>query len=256
MNTTKLNRNPKSWSDITVSEFQEINNLDTTKDEYSTHLLSIITDTSLDVIEEFDYDEFLEIFSKFDFYQKNPKSTPKQKINLIDTDLHLIDLNKMTLGEFIDLEHFFVDGPMKNLSIILAILYRKKEVLNSAFHQDVFEEYGDYIYHRQPIFEEAMIGDVYGVIPSYMKFRKDLFDSYEGLFDDSDVDDEMDEDMDVISRAEFAKNNSKEKLLKKWGWDMLIFKLSNNDATRVDKVYKMNIIMAFNILSMQKELQL
>ncbi len=256
MNTTKLNKIPKSWADITVAEYQEINTLDVTKDDFTTHLLSILTDTSIDVIEEFEYDEFISYLNLISFYKNQPKTQPKNQLKILDTDLFLIDFNKLTLGEFIDLEHFFVESPLKNLSTILAICYRKKEVFNSAFELDKFEDYGDYIFHRSPLFYEVSIADVFGIINSYIKFRTRLFDSYEGLFDDSDIDEDIDEDLDVISKAEASKQMNKDKLIKKWGWDMLIYKLSNNDATKVEQVYKLNIIMAFNILSMQKELNL
>jgi len=250
---------PKSWNDISVSQYQEIYDTENNEGGFNIHLLSVIADISVEEIEELPYDEYVQMFDDISFINTPPRSIPKPFITTPAGLLYLInDLNQIQLGEFIDLENLFTQGFIKNIQVILAILYRQKEMKKSLLYVDEYEKYGDWIFHRAPLFNDININDVYGVIPKYLEFRTNILESYSGLFDESgsDEEEEFDPNESVIARSERRKEEGRQKSLKKWGWDIFLLKIAQNDPTKLDLATKMPLLQALNILSMKKELGL
>jgi len=186
-----------------------------------------------------------------------PNKIPKPYIETKAGKLYLKDnFNELTIGEFIDIENLLTQNYIQNINLLLSIFYRQKTDNSSLLFLDAFEKYGNWIYHRAPLFNNVSILDVYGVINKYLIFRKDFFERYAGLFDDSVVDEEDIDETDSISKSEKMKDEEKQKNIKKWSWDLLIYKLSKNDPIKFEEATTMSVIQAFNIFSMKKELGL
>lgn len=259
-----LNKKPRSWSDINVSQYKEIFKLKRDdfeeEDEYNIHLLSIVTDTSIEEIEEIDFDDYQFLLSSISFVYYPPTRPCKEVIQTSAGPLYYLkDYNTISIGEFIDLENLFTNNIIDNLSTIFSIVYRVKDIKNSLLFLDTFEPYGDWIFHRSPLFDGISINEVYGIINDYIAFRSAFYENYEGLFDGTPSDDgeeTYDENQSVLSRAENAKEEQRQKSLHKWGWDLFLYKLTKNDPTKMEEVTKMPLIQAMNILSMKKELGL
>lgn len=259
-----LSKQPKSWSEITVSQFIEIMTLDRNlykfQDELNLQIMSILCDSSVEEIEELDFNEYQQILNNLSFSLNPPTKQPKVVITTNAGPLYLItDLNTISLGEFIDLENLVTQSYLENFNSILAILYRQKDFKKSLLFPDKFEDYGDYIFHRAPLFNEIIINDVYSIIPNYLKWRTELFERYEGLFSSTQSDDyevEIGENDSVIERATKIKEDVKEKNLKKWGWDIFIMRLAGGDSTKFDQVTSMSLMGALNSLSIKKELEM
>lgn len=241
---------------ITIEQYLEAKKLDSESENYSIELLSILLDISIDEVEELDFEIFEKLIQqtkKIDVQNKIAKS----KIHILGEDLYLIDnLYSITLGEFIDLENLFSQDYIINLPTILAILYRKKIINNSPWILDEQEPYGNWIFHRAPLFNEILINDIYGVIPKYVSFRDELYAKYEGLFEPNEPDNEEEEviDTDNLARMEMAKEDEKQKNIKKWGWDAFVFKLAGHNPLQLEQTYKIPLLMAFNLAAMTKEL--
>lgn len=240
---------------ITIEQYLEAKKLDSESENYSIELLSILLDISTDEVEELDFDEFEKLISqtnKIDVHNRPPKS----KLHILGEDLYLIDnLYSITLGEFIDLENLFSQDYITNLSAILAILYRKRIIHNSPWILDEQEPYGDWIFHRAPLFNDVLIGDIYGIIQKYIAFRDELYRKYEGLFEPNEPEDEPEViDTDNLARMEMAKEDEKQKNIKKWGWDAFVFKLAGHNPLQLEQTYKIPLLMAFNLAAMTKEL--
>lgn len=260
-----VNKRPNNWNDVTVAQFVELYSLQQddfkTEDEYNIHLLSILTDTSIEELEELSIDEYEELLGNILFIKQLPIKQPQIVITTEAGKLYLKDqFNTLTIGEFIDLENLFTQSYIKNLPTILAILYRQKDIKNSLLFLDTYEPYGDWIFHRAPLFYDLSINQVYGVCNQYLEFRTDLFEKYSGLFDESSNDEENGEEFDenesVIARAERRKEEAKQKTIKKWGWDIFLLRLAKNDPIKLEEATGMPLIQALNILSMKKELGL
>lgn len=253
---------PNSWSDVSVSRFQELYELENmiTDDEKNDLLLSILCDTALDEIEALDYNEYQTLLSKLSFINQLPNRTAKDFIHTKAGTLYRIkNLSTISLGEFIDLENLITSNHIQNLKTILSIFYR--QIIKSEkplLFPDKIEEYGDWIFHRESLFDDIRIIDVYGIIQEYLNFRKDLYERYEGLFDGDGTEDDspIDENESIISKAERIKEEKKQKSLKKWNFDLILYRLSKQNPLKIDETAKMPVIQAFNVLSMCKELNL
>ena len=60
----------------------------------------------------------------------------------------------------------------------------------------------------------------------------------------------------IISKSQRINEEKRQKSLKKWGWDIFLLRLAQNDSTKISKVTSMQLLQAFNVLSMKKELGL
>lgn len=255
----------KSWKDVSVQEFLELSKLIpenySTDELYYVDVLSILDDYSKEEIEEMDYDTFQSLIKDLSFLSTLPSKKPAPVILVNSKKLKLIDnFNALSVGEFIDLEHFFSNDYYENLSTILAILYRIYiEHEDREWFPDTIEPYGSYIFHRAPYFNSININNVYGVLNQYIEWRSQLFETYEGLFDGVSQDEEDDEQIQgesIISRSERIKAEKKQQAIKKWGWDIFLLRLAGNDITKVEAVTKINLLQALNTLSCKKELGL
>lgn len=247
-----------SWDDVSVSQFKEIYSLkvEDFKDEaeYNINILSILTDISIDLIEQMKIEDYAALIQYYSFMTKIPNTPYKTKLSTKAGDFYLIDdLNSMSLGELIDLENLFTQGYLQNLSLILSILYRVKEVKDSALYPDTYEPYGNWIHHREHIFDSVSINDVYLILPMYIKWRDDLFKRYEGLFEETGGDDkeEIDAEEVKLRQKEDAANISK-----KYGWDIVLLRLAGNNASRIEEITKIPLLLALNLLAMSKEMKI
>jgi hypothetical protein len=256
---------PKSWNNISVDKFLEIYKykLDDFDSEnlYYQNLLSILSDIPIEQLgNEMYYEDFVNEINDLFFITQTPYKFTKPYIQIDDElTLHLIDYNRMTLGEFIDLENMFVGTYLNNFKLILSIVYRQRIKDGGRLFLDEYEPYGNYIHKRESLFGNVSINEVYGVIISYFKFRDNLYKVFEGLFNMNNQEEEVEEDLSGLSRAdrlEVQKEIDKEKKIKIWGWDIFLYKLANNDPTKLEEATNMPLVQALNVLSMKKELNL
>lgn len=253
----------KNWNEVSIKSFIELTQIKledySSEDDYNVDVISTLSDLSREEIENMNYDQYQKILSTLMFLKNLPSSKFNQSLLVNGKRLDFIgDFNNLSVGEFIDLEHYFSNNYYQNLPIILAILYRFK-TKQDEWYPDIFEEYGDYIYHRAPLFNTVNINQVYGVIDAYINWRTDLFEKYEGLFDSTVDDDEPYDELlnqNIAAKAEAVKEEKKQKAIKKWGWYIFLLRLANNDITKLDDVVKVNLIQALNILSCKKELEI
>lgn len=260
-----LSKIPNDWAYVSVNKFIELYDNNKIEDynshnQYYLNILSILADVSTEEIEdELDYDKFMFIINNLFFLRLTPMKYPKPYIKIDDElTLFLIDYNRMTIGEFIDLENMFVGSYLKNFKLILSIVYRQRIKDGGMLFLDEYEPYGNYIHKRESLFSNVSINEVYGVIISYFKFRDNLYKVFEGLFN-MNSEEEVEDDLTGLSRAErleVQKEIDKEKKIKAWGWDIFLYKLANNNPTKLEEATNMPLIQALNVLSMKKELNL
>jgi hypothetical protein len=250
MNEIKL---PSSWDEISLSQFIELKKLDEVDSSFfvrNIDIFSIITDTdsSDEYWEDMDITEVEGLVKYLKWLEIIPSTEPKTKID----EFILKDINKLTFGEFIDLEHFFMADYIENLNSIVAILYRRKLASTDYFTNDKLEPYGNWLHHRATIMNDAVgVGDVFGIVNKYLSFRANIFKLYEGLFDGGGEDiDEEDIDEEETKKPKEKDNSGK------WGWDIMLLKIANNDALKIEEASNIPLIQAFNVLAMRKELKI
>jgi hypothetical protein len=230
---------PKSWNQIKVDQFIELHNLE---EEglgslflYQLESLAILTDEDADEI-DITPNELIEILNSLSWVKNEPRGY-SAKLG----QLTFRPFTFLTLGEFIDLEHYFSEDYINNLPTICAILYRHTK--EDEWSNVVYEPYKFIPQDRAALFLELPITDVYGIIQLYLKFRADFIERYSFIFNpEIDGEDEMDEE---DKQAEHVEN--------KWSWEMLLYSLSGEDITKVDHITDLPLVFVFNFLAMKYE---
>ena len=238
---------PKSWNDVTLYQYQELSK-SMKSGEDMLDIFSILLNTTPDdpIIEDMDFDYVKSEIDKLGWLSLEPVGQLNNKIE----ELYIKEFKNLTLGEFIDIEHYYIDA-IENLHIICSILYRKRLV--NKWDNIEIEPYEYNLIDRGELFLDQPITKVVGVLSGYIEFRTNFLNSYENLFQEPENDDDFD---DLTGRdkidAEVERKNNKSK--SKWSWESILLGLSNNDVTKFDELFRTSLILVFNTLSAKKVL--
>lgn len=249
MNNIKL---PTSWNDIDVYQFIELRKLDDSESSFfvrQIERLAIITDTDATdpMWEEMDVEDLSKMIDQIKWLKTEPTQNFKREIN----GMHIKNVNKFTLGEYIDLD-FFSRSFFENLPKICAILYRKTR--KNKWDNTVVEPYKEIdLEVRARPFEELPITDVYGVIRYFLNYKESFLDTYSKHFQQGIVDDYEDAG---LTPQEIAEIEMEKKMADLWAWDNMIYDLTGGDPLKTDAVTNLPLIYVFNHMSMMKDLNL
>lgn len=226
-----------NWNEITVETFKEIRGIysDTSISvlDKDLHLLSILTETDIEELEEMDYNELKELGKSFEWVQTPPKDFILTEFN----GMTYKGFVNLTLGEYIEYTYLFGDM-YNNFDFILAVAYRKE---NESYNYNPQE--------RRGMFLNEPVTHFIGVFNDFIKFKTNFEESYKDLFEPNFEEEELDE-LD----PEDKKQIQLEKLHSKWAWERLIDKLCNGDLTKYSDVLDLPLYLVFNNLSMKKDL--
>lgn len=155
---------PTSWDDITLKQFQEIDNYykDREKEPDIREMLHILAGKTIDEVNQLPV-EFLEIiFDKLSFMNEQPSvGEPTNKIELDGTTYQVNILNKLKTGEYVAVDSV-VKTDAANFAAILAIICRKEdEIFDSKFENEILED-------RIKMFENAPITKVLPVMSFFL----------------------------------------------------------------------------------------
>jgi hypothetical protein len=238
---------PRNWNEVNVNQWLELNTID--EEEYNSvflqtiEALSILSDTDPEELEDLDPEELIDLAKKVSFVKREPSNKPKELVK----GLKLKPLDRLTLGEFIDLEHYAMQF-VQNFDILLSILYKRWKT--DEWGNLIFEPYTYSIMSRKDTFQDVSINEVYGAVKNYIDYSNDFKKRYENLFNPVIEEDETELD------EEDLKAEAEEKVFTKWSWEKLLYDLANQDLTKIDAVTDLNLIFVFNMLSMVEDLQL
>jgi hypothetical protein len=210
--------------------------------ESQLELLGVLADVPTEDLEDLELDEFSALLAKISFVQSEPNKMPAQSI----LGYQLKPLNKIKVEEFLDLEYYVTKDYIEYLPIICAILYKQTRIdewkhLSYEPHEYDLEE-------RSKEFLNLSINSVYGVVTSYLQWRENFLNTYSNLFDEPITEEDLQE-----VEPEDRKELEAEMQMSKWAWEKTIYILANEDITNMEKVLGMNLIFAFNMLSMKKD---
>ena len=209
---------------------------------YQIDVLSALTDSDISEFEELDIDELGELTKQIKWINSDPSRRYKNKLD----NYVLKPFSKLSLGEFIDLEHYFSNNYLDHFCHILALLYRRTS--KNVYGDDIIEPYNYSPSDRLDWYLDYKITDVYGLIPEYIKFRENFTNTYTNLLVDVVADDEVLEDADEI------KEQKREQEKQKFAWESTIMALCNDDLSKFNDILNMPVVLVFNILGMKKTL--
>lgn len=242
---------PKSWNEITIEQFIELSNLDASIGSYSynSEALSVLSDTSIEEIEDIDIEDMANIMLELNWAKSQPKNFYRNEL----LGMVVKPISKLTLFEYIDLEHYFANNYISNLAIIAAIRYKHTEV--NKFSNLIYEPYSYSPRDRQELFLDLPITEVYGLIQEFLQYRDKFLKTYENLFnpeaeDDLTPQEKAEMDAEEIKEIEDAKKSTK------WSWELMIYNLCGGDLTKYEALGELPLVLVFNMLGMKKELNL
>jgi hypothetical protein len=227
-----------------VEQFLEIRRLSSEDGifNYQIDVLSALTDSNISDFEELDIDELTVLTEQIKWINSEPSKRYKNKLD----KYVLKPFTKISLGEFIDLEHYFSNNYLDHFCHILALLYRRTS--KNVYGDDIIEPYNYSPSDRLDWYLDYKITDVYGLIPEYIKFRENFTNTYTNLLVDVVTDDEVLEDADEI------KEQKREQEKQKFAWESTIMALCNDDLSKFNSILDMSVVLVFNILGMKKTL--
>jgi hypothetical protein len=227
-----------------VEQFLEIRRLSSEDGmfNYQIDVLSALTDSDISEFEELDIDELTVLTEQIKWINSEPSKRYKNKLD----KYVLKPFTKISLGEFIDLEHYFSNNYLDHFCHILALLYRRTS--KNVYGDDIIEPYNYSPSDRLDWYLDYKITDVYGLIPEYIKFRENFTNTYTNLLVDVVADDEVLDDADEI------KEQKREQQKQKFAWESTIMALCNDDLSKFNDILDMSAVLVFNILGMKKTL--
>lgn len=256
---------PNSWDEILVDQYIELRGLDNELPYFDLMLetISIVTDTDIDELEELSFNELVTIEKQLVWLTSEPSKDIAPHFSKlggrpykgykVDVNYkpywHYKGLDDLTLGEFIDLNHYFSENFVEELPTIAAILYRQTKL--NEWNETIIEPYEYDPRNRKELFMEVGITQIYGIITSFLEYKSNFEETYANLFK-PDLSDEDIDDLDEETKREIAE----EERLDKFSWERLIYSLTDGDITKTDKVLNLSVVYVFNVLSMKKALDI
>jgi len=244
---------PKSWSDITYKQFVNLNDID--KDEniflQYINMLSILTNTNpTDKIwDELGIEDLKDLIKQINFINHLPDLKLMTEID----NFILINNEKLTLGEYIDLDYYFSENYLLNLPKIAGIYYRQFK--HDQFHNIIVEHYDSIdINERALDFSDLPIVQLLPLINYFNDYKQMIFKNLSHLF--IQLVDEADLDEQDLTDIETQKEIAKEKSKSEWNWILILHNLSNGDITKYNAILNLPLIFVLNNLSFKKTFNL
>ena len=155
---------PESWDDITLKQFQEINQYYADKDKRFDirEVIHILTNKAIDEVNSLPA-EFLEvIMDKLSFVTTEPEQKePTNKIEINGETYQINFMEKLKTGEYVSVDNI-IKSDRNDYASILAILCRKDgEIYDSKFEAELFEE-------RKKLFEEQPVTKILPIVSFFL----------------------------------------------------------------------------------------
>ena len=161
---------PNEWSDITIGVYQEYIKIQESKASEKNkdiRSLALLCNTSRFVVKKMAYTDLLDIMNIIKgMIDTEPKKEDFVKVfTFSEIEFGFVpNLNKLTTGEYIDLESY-CKNPIENLHIIMSILYRK--VTNKVNKRYAIEPYNPDEF-KEEVFRECPMGIALGSLGFFL----------------------------------------------------------------------------------------
>ena len=164
-----------SWADVTLESYIKLIEFEKgTKTENATETIAELTNIPKTLIKELALSDVVGIMSKISQMQADSDTKLKRliEINGVKYGFHP-DLEKITLGEYADIEQFIKDGIYTNLPELMAVLYRPiKEKKNDIY---IIDSYDGDITMRTEEMKKMSTVQVQSALVFFYTFGKELW---------------------------------------------------------------------------------
>jgi hypothetical protein len=164
---------PESWNEVTVSQWQEITNVEDDKNK-GLEIASILLDEDPELLRKLDRHSLGVVIDRLQWVNEMPSLDFKPVITIEGKEYGFINrLTQLSGGEWVDLENT-LENINGNVHKLFAILYRP--IIEVYDEQNrLTEPYDvDSMNRRANLFKEkAMIGDLYGAMVFFSTIEKE-----------------------------------------------------------------------------------
>jgi len=163
-----------SWSDVTLETWLKLVDFATgTKTEEATETIAALSDIPKKLIKELALSDVAVIMSKIAELQTKQDSTLKRIIEINDVEYGFHpDLDKITLGEYADVEQFIKNGIETNLPELMAVLYRPVKLKKNDIY--IIDAYDGDITMRTEEMKKMSAAQVQSALFFFYNFAKVL----------------------------------------------------------------------------------
>jgi len=218
-----------------------------TLSEYYIEMAAIFMNISTEEAEEMSY---IDVIQKQEELSSslNKAKVGIEEFQVDDVAFRKAPFNRMTLGEFIDLENYLKN--QDDLAII-AVIY--KQFKETGFGAIKYEEYGDYVEKRKALFQDQNALQLIGAVKEYIEWREGFMNNYGAFFSLGEDGEEEDlTDFTANERKQHYNELAKERERQQFSWERVIMNLANDDITKAKEVLSLSVVFVFNIMSMTK----
>lgn len=246
---------PKSWSDITVELYAELQQVRAENFKGVTgmmvEVLSILSGEDVEVIEEMPTRRIKKLYDSVAFIQSPPRVRPAREFDLNGLQLRYKGMG-LTLGEYIDLVGW--NTGIVQAEYIAATLYRRVRL--GDWGEDLFEPRVYDLEERATAFAAMPVSKVWGCVNDFRDFNTMIREKYGELFPSEEPEeDEGDEPKENRRTIGSQANEAKERARKLHQWQKLVHDLCGGDITKRSEVLKTPVIYVFNTMGMTHDLK-
>ena len=211
---------PESLREISLEQYQKYHKINTEDNKNSNFLLhktiEIFCNLNLQNVIKVEFNSVVKVVNMInDLFTQDVKLVPTFTMDGVGYGF-VPDLDKMTLGEYVDLDNTL--GDWDNMHKAMAVLYRpiddtyKDKYIIKDYDPDVDKDK----YKQMPL------DIVMGSIVFFLQFKERVIENYPEIFESGG-----DKDLDYSAERNFTR---------KWGWYNSLYRLAGGDATKIDEV--------------------
>lgn len=164
-----------SWNDVTLEKWAKLITMNSdSKSKEALDTISLLSDIPKKLIKELGINDVSNILNKIAELQKDAKGKLRRIIEIdnVEYGFHP-DLSEITLGEYADIETYIQAGIEKNLSKMMAVLYRPIVEKNGK-HYSITAYNGSEVRMRAEKFKKMKAKDVHSSLVFFWTLGNEL----------------------------------------------------------------------------------
>jgi hypothetical protein len=164
-----------SWNDVTLEKWAKLITMNSdSKPKEALDTISLLSDIPKKLIKELGINDVSNILNKIAELQKDAKGKLRRIIEIdnVEYGFHP-DLSEITLGEYADIETYIQAGIEKNLSKMMAVLYRPIVEKNGK-HYSITAYNGSEVRMRAEKFKKMKAKDVHSSLVFFWTLGNEL----------------------------------------------------------------------------------
>ena len=227
---------PKSWKNLSLRHLVEYNEIDGSDHksliQYQQDRVSVLLDIESNDIfwNDIDLKGLAALVKKLDWADTPPRNDVRTNI----TGLKFKGFASLTLGEFIDCDHYYAENRSDSIAHIAAIMYRKYS--KDSWGNDVIEPRSYNHHERVEKILSLTASDIYPVLPSWESYRAQIINSYPSIFEPPI------EEGDEVPEEEVISVPTR-------GWMEVLLDVHEGDMMRVREAFELPLVYFLNSLS-------